>query len=251
LATAALLLAMGLGLNDKRLAHGASATPWLLAGGLALITWFGSAPLARYGSFAFWSLAAFAVARTARAPGRSARWLPAAAILAAVLLNVWYEAKATHRGERLGALAGLFWTPPGRDAGFHPLRQIETGAITLTDGSPVFRPVRVAYEAPPPPWQLTLPWDAPLPATNNVYLNLERRDTEHLKSGFRIRPLDFDWPEVYRQEVARVRNLSGWGVGRLAVHFTVRPSLIRRALSTAGLVEETDPATAGLQPASD
>ncbi|HXO41314.1 MAG TPA: hypothetical protein VN999_07700, partial [Thermoanaerobaculia bacterium] len=80
-------------------------------------------------------------------------------------------------------------------------------------------------------WAEALPWDAPLPATSNLLPQLCPRRAGDLQAGFRIPPAGASWARVNSAAVRLLRDQTGWSVGRLAVHFVVRPELIQESLA--------------------
>jgi hypothetical protein len=209
----------------------------LLPLAVAIPVWFLMAPATRYGLFLFWVLCAEAAAVLlppvlARLPRpRSALAAMAVfSILAPLALHAYYTVKYRERGTPLAALRQELWTSPGPDHGFHPLYRPALDRVTACGGLEVFVPAARAAVRGVAPWPDTLPWDAPLPATALLYDGVCPRRPGDLAAGFRTETRGLSWPERNAGAVAAVRNKTGWGLGRLAVYFCVRPELIRDSL---------------------
>jgi hypothetical protein len=154
------------------------------------------------------------------------------AILTPLALHAYYTVKYRESGSPLAALGHELWTPPGPDHGFHPLYRPALDRLTVCDQE-VFVPAARAAVRGEAPWPDTLPWDAPLPATPLLYDGLCPRRPGDLAAGFRTETRGLSWPERNAAMVAEVRRRTGWGLGRLAVYFCVRPELIRDSLRRA------------------
>jgi hypothetical protein len=209
----------------------------LAAVAVSLPVWFFTAPLVRYGQFLFWCLAATIIAlaadRNVAARGRVARRLLIAASLAMALapaaIQTWYALRERRTPAQL--MRDILWTPPGSDSGFHATFEVPLRTVLRCNGSfPIYVPAAdIALSNGP--WRETLPWYSPLPAATFPLPEVCPRDPEDLGSGFLVRAGPGDWSARHAEVVRLVRDQSGLDEARLAIHFGVRPELIRRSLA--------------------
>ncbi|HVR95168.1 MAG TPA: hypothetical protein VMW27_01040 [Thermoanaerobaculia bacterium] len=214
--------------------------PLLLPLAVAIPAWFLLAPATRYGLFLFWALCAQAAAaylapalKELPRPRAALAALALFSVLAPLALHAYYTVK--YRGDvpLLATLRHELWTDPGPDHGFHPLYKPLLDRVTVCRDLDVYVPAARAAVRSAAPWPDTLPWDGPLPATALLYDGLCLRRPGDLEGGFRTEPRGLSWPARNASAVAAVRRRTGWGLGRLAVYFCVRPELIRESLRRA------------------
>lgn len=204
---------------------------------IAIPIWFLTAPAIRFGFFFFWvvcvQVGAIFLPPVVRALPRRLPALHAILLfstLAPLALHGYYALKYRGADPPRRALATAFWTSAGPDGGFHPLPQPSLERLTACRTLGVFVPTGRAAERGAAPWPETLPWDGPLPATALLLEGLCPRDSRNLAAGFRIVDGGQPWSVRNAARVAAVRRRTGWGPGRLAVHFCVRPELVRESL---------------------
>jgi hypothetical protein len=223
----------------RRRFHGRAAVGYLLCPvGFAIAAWFLVAPAVRFGQFMFWSAAALLAAAVLPAPllawrqrRRAAALLLAAWALSPLLLQAYFVVKHRQGGGALAALQDRFLVPPGPDHGLYPLLHPAMQDVTVCAGLVVHRPAAPDSLRDTARWAEALPWDAPLPATAALLPQLCPRRPGELQAGFRIPPLSASWARVNAGSVRRLRDQTGWSVGRLAVHFVVRPEMIQESLA--------------------
>jgi hypothetical protein len=206
---------------------------------VAIPAWFLLAPATRYGMFLFWILCAQVAALylhpvVAGLPRRRLA-IPAMVLVAVatpLALHAYYTVKYRGTDPPAAALRRTFWTSPGSDHGFHPLYRPVLDRLTVCRDLDVFVPAARAGVRGEAPWPDTLPWDGPLPATALLYEGLCPRRPGDLGAGFRTEDRGLSWSERNAATVAEVQRRTGWGLGRLAVYFCVRPELIEASLRT-------------------
>jgi hypothetical protein len=232
-----LLAGIWLATRKRPAGRGATVAYLLYPVGLAIALWFLVAPSIRFGRFMFWSAAtilAAAVLPRSMAPvlrrRRVAALLVTVWVASPLLLQTYFVVKHRHGGGAAEAVFRRFVVAPGPDHGLHPLVQVATQGVTVCDGLVVYRPTAPDALRATDRWAEALPWDAPLPATANLLPQLCPRRPGELQAGFRIPPLSAPWPRVNSGLVRRLRDETGWSVGQLAVHFFVRPELIKESL---------------------
>lgn len=238
-----ILVPLGLGLAVLALAllrrARAGVSIWLLVPPLvALPVWFLATPSARFGQLLFWSLAATVAAGFLPNLFVRRRWLVLGAALCAVAplaLQSYYALRFRGPIGVGDALARLALTKAGPDHGFHPLVEPMLERVPACGGGfEVWQP-RKGFEADEKAnWPVMLLWAAAPPATTFALHDLCPRRPGDLSRGFRpLAATTAGWPAHYATQVRSARARTGWDEGRLAVHFSVRPELIRRALDSA------------------
>ena len=212
---------------------GAPSSGFLLAV-IALVFWFFTTPLTRYGQGLVWAAAALAAA--ALFSGRpltlgKRRFIAISWLALGPALTTYFVVKYAPRGNAMASVYREFWTAGGSDLGFHPLFNVPTTSVQIPGGVDVIVPAAMPWQEPPPPWQFTVPWNSQLPSTAIVLPGLAARDSGDRLGGFRIPPQAEAWSHWAGPAVRAVQRHSGWTVGRLAVYFIVTPSQIRAALA--------------------
>src|SRR6185295_1351245 len=217
----------------------------LLAPLVAIPAWFFLAPSVRYGAVLFWALCALVAAEllppVLAALPRRRQALVAGVILSTVTPFVFHAYFTfRHPGADSSAPALGLLTPPGPDHGFHRLLRPHLTAVTACKNLQVFMPAARFFEKSSRPWQETIPWDGPLPATASLLDGLCSRRPGKLESGFRIVTGGRPWPERNAGTVRAVQEQTGWSPGRLAIYFCVRPELISESLRRTARTAERE-----------
>jgi hypothetical protein len=242
ISVSALVISLGLLRRDGRSSRTSEATLLLgtvLPAGIALVSWFLTAPLFRYGEFLFWSLCSgvtagvLAMNRTCFSR-HMVRLLLVVFVVLPIVFWAYYTTKAQGFQSPVATLAAEWVMIPGPDHGFYPPFNPVLTTVRL-DGVMVSMPVVQPYERTLGEWRETLIWDAALPATPRLDPQLRLRRHGTLHGGFWIDASARTWVERHAAEIAAVRFASGWGVGRLAVYFTVRPELVVAGLNVVGV----------------